>query len=354
MKNILSPNANQLFSVLLALCLLGGTTGCGMIELRDTTKPAKSHSTELPKETDVPTESETVPYLPETNAPETVPVETDAPETSMSETDVVETEPSPIAVTDMGLSFHTVTLAVDSSIVPRVTLLPYDAEDQTVLLSSSDPNIAAIDENGRIRALAKGQCTVTVTSAGNPVVSDVITVAVEDAPACTTIDGVLIANKSYALPDTFAPGIDSEANNALYIMMNDAAKEGISLWVVSAYRGYWDQYVIYNNYVARDGQAEADRYSARPGHSEHQSGLAFDLNSLYQSFGETAEGIWLAANCHRYGFIIRYPKEKEHITGYMYEPWHVRYVGVDMAQKITESGLCMEEFFGITSAYGVE
>ena len=103
--------------------------------------------------------------------------------------------------------------------------------------------------------------------------------------------------------------------------------------------------------MKRDGQEAADRYSARPGHSEHQSGLAFDLNDLSESFGRTKEGIWLRENCWKYGFIIRYPEDKESITGYMYEPWHVRYIGNDSAKAVYESGLCLEEYLGITSQY---
>ena len=95
----------------------------------------------------------------------------------------------------------------------------------------------------------------------------------------------------------------------------------------------------------------ADTYSARAGHSEHQTGLAFDLNSLEESFGETREGIWLREHCWEYGFIIRYPKGKESITGYMYEPWHVRYLGKSAAKSVFESGLCLEEYLNVTSAY---
>ena len=167
----------------------------------------------------------------------------------------------------------------------------------------------------------------------------------------TYVNGILVVNKTYALPEDYNPGPDPNAENALALMFKDAAAEGLSLWVRSGVRTYIDQKIIYNNYVNRDGKALADTYSARPGHSEHQSGLGFDINSIYKSFADTAEGQWLAANCHRYGFIIRYPAGKEHITGYMYEPWHVRYLGVDVATAVYESGLCLEEYLGVTSAY---
>ena len=108
----------------------------------------------------------------------------------------------------------------------------------------------------------------------------------------------------------------------------------------------------YWGYVARDGsQWSADQYSARAGHSEHQSGLAFDVNFAGYAFNGTREAIWLEKNCHKYGFIIRYPSGKESITGYNYESWHCRYVGKELAKELTESGQTLEEFYGLTSKY---
>src|SRR5699024_5056985 len=100
-----------------------------------------------------------------------------------------------------------------------------------------------------------------------------------------------------------------------------------------------------------DGAEMADTYSARPGHSEHQTGLAFDLNEISDAFAGTPEAEWLAEHAHEYGFIIRYPADKEDITGYSYEPWHVRYLGKEIAEKVYESGLCLEEYLGIDSVY---
>ncbi len=179
---------------------------------------------------------------------------------------------------------------------------------------------------------------------------------IETIDGCTYVNGILIANKTYSLPKSYAPGMDETAYEHLSKMFTDAKAAGLTLRVASSYRSYVDQYIIYNDYVARDGQAAADTYSARPGHSEHQSGLAFDLKSpaydgLTLTFADTPEGIWVAEHCHEYGFIIRYPKGKEEITGYMYEPWHIRYLGVDTATEVFESGLCLEEFLGITSKY---
>ncbi len=169
------------------------------------------------------------------------------------------------------------------------------------------------------------------------------------------VDGVLIANKTYSLPKSYAPGgLLSSFNSAFNKMKSDASGDGVSLKVISGYRSYSRQSTIYNNYVSKDGKAKADTYSARAGHSEHQTGLAADINSLSTSFINTKEGKWLNDNCYKYGFIIRYPKGKNDITGYMYEPWHIRYVGVDLATKLYNSGnwITIEEYFGITSKYG--
>lgn len=168
----------------------------------------------------------------------------------------------------------------------------------------------------------------------------------------TYIDGVLIANKTYSLTENYNPGeLLPDCEAAFSLMKNDAAKNGLSIYISSGFRSYSSQKSIYNRYLSRDGRTLADTYSARPGHSEHQTGLAIDLNTITRSFGNTAEGKWVAAHCHEYGFILRYPEGKSHITGYCYEPWHLRYVGVETATKIAASGLCLEEFYGITSCY---
>lgn len=168
------------------------------------------------------------------------------------------------------------------------------------------------------------------------------------------IDGILIANKSYTLPSSYNPGglLDS-FQNAFSTMQSAAANDGISLSVISGYRSYSRQNTIYNNYVSRDGKVKADTYSARAGHSEHQTGLAADINSLSQSFKNTKEGQWLNEHCSEYGFIIRYPEGKESITGYIFEPWHIRYVGKELASALYNNGdwITLEEYFGITSQY---
>lgn len=170
----------------------------------------------------------------------------------------------------------------------------------------------------------------------------------------TYIKGVLIANKKYPLPKDYAPGENVEARAAFELMAQEAKTLGFELVAFSTYRSYEYQELLYNKYVERDGKENADRYSARPGYSEHQTGLAFDIGEkgredlwLTEAFGQSEAGKWLAENAHRYGFILRYPKGKEHITGYMYESWHFRYLGVELATKVKDSGLTLEEYLGI-------
>lgn len=174
---------------------------------------------------------------------------------------------------------------------------------------------------------------------------------IETIDGVTYVDGVLVVNKSYSLPSWYGNGITDETY-AAYEQMRDAAwNDGIDLTIASGYRSYDYQGELYNNYVYWNGQAEADTYSARPGHSEHQTGLAMDLIWADTRFNGSWEAQWIEDHCADYGFIIRYPKGKEDKTGFIYESWHVRYVGKELARKITDSGLCLEEYFGIDSYY---
>ncbi len=168
------------------------------------------------------------------------------------------------------------------------------------------------------------------------------------------VNGILIANKSYPLPSSYNPGgLMQEFSSNFNIMKKDANNQGIKIWIRSGFRSYSYQQTLYNDYAAKDGKAAADRYSARPGHSEHQTGLAADINSLDQSFAETKEGRWLNNNCYKYGFIIRYTRNGEGETGYMFEPWHIRYVGKDIAKALYNNGnwITLENYLGITSHY---
>ena len=183
------------------------------------------------------------------------------------------------------------------------------------------------------------------------------------------VDGVLIVNKTYPLPATYKPihsykeitkdylyggdYIEDFVMEAFKQMSSDAEKEGIKLRITSGYRSYSVQDDLYKKYVKSDGVQVADAYSARAGYSEHQSGLAFDLNGTNRNFIKTKEGKWLNDNCYKYGFVLRYPDGKTKYTGYIYEGWHFRYLGVELATRLYNNGdwLSMEEYYGITSEY---
>lgn len=167
----------------------------------------------------------------------------------------------------------------------------------------------------------------------------------------TYINGILIANKTYALPSWWGDGLTAETVAAFDAMSAEAAGSGHNLYISSGFRSYASQAAIYNSLVAQVGVAGADRDTARPGHSEHQTGLTIDLNCICEGFGYQADGQWVAANAHRFGFIVRYPQGKEHVTGYIWEPWHLRYLGVETATAVYNSGSTLEEFLGITSSY---
>lgn len=179
-----------------------------------------------------------------------------------------------------------------------------------------------------------------------------IPVNIEVIDGITYANGVLIVNKEIPLPEDYNPEMQPEVIEAYTQMFEDGAAEGLNFELVSGFRSYDYQAELYNNYVSRDGKEAADRYSAEPGHSEHQTGLAIDVGSydsavlLQTSFEYTPEFQWMKDVAHEYGFIIRYMKGKEDTTGYMYEPWHLRYVG-DKATEIYESGLTLEEYFGL-------
>ncbi|MGG0208589.1 M15 family metallopeptidase [Bacillus mycoides] len=178
----------------------------------------------------------------------------------------------------------------------------------------------------------------------------------------------IVVNKEYDLPANYKPEdlvvpnvpfafkgilekshLRKEAAEALETLFSLANQEGIQLNAVSGFRSYNYQKRLYENNAKRKGQEHTDRFSAKPGHSEHQTGLTMDVsstsanNELELSFAKTKEGKWLKENAHRAGFIIRYPKEKENVTGYAYEPWHIRYVG-GVAEKIYKENLTLEEY----------
>lgn len=183
-------------------------------------------------------------------------------------------------------------------------------------------------------------------------------------------DLLVLVNKQHNLSKDYVPGdlvapnipfyfdedlpkryVRREVAKALEELFAAAKKENIELLGASGYRSYSRQEAIFASNVAQKGEDEARKVSAVAGQSEHQTGLAMDVTSKYvgydliEEFGETKEGIWLKDNAHKYGFIIRYPKGKEDITGYSYEPWHIRYVGKDVAAVVYQNGYTLEEYF---------
>nr|WP_281941056.1 M15 family metallopeptidase [Paenibacillus tyrfis] len=182
-------------------------------------------------------------------------------------------------------------------------------------------------------------------------------------------DVAVLVNKTNKLPDSYKPQdlvdpnvpftfkeklekrkMRKEAAAALEKLFEAAKKDNLPLAGVSAYRSHETQKTVYNRYVQKDGEAAANKYSAKPGHSEHETGLAIDVAgssgkcAAQDCFGATKEAKWLAEHAADYGFIIRYPEGKEGITGYQYEPWHLRYVGVDTAKAIVKQGVTLEEY----------
>ena len=176
--------------------------------------------------------------------------------------------------------------------------------------------------------------------------------------------------KTYAPSDLITPDVplrltngDAEmemrrvAGDALKEMFAAAEKEGLKLQISSGYRSYNYQVNLYNHYVAVQGKAVADSQSARPGYSEHQTGLAVDVEptsrncEIEECFADTPEGKWVAANAYKYGFIIRYPKNMQHITGYIYEPWHIRYIGKALSTEMHKENIAtLEQFFDLDNA----
>jgi D-alanyl-D-alanine carboxypeptidase len=159
------------------------------------------------------------------------------------------------------------------------------------------------------------------------------------------------------IPYVWAPKLRREASDAVVHLFDAAADDGLELASQSAYRSYPTQVDVYGGLVNSRGQAAADRTSARPGHSEHQTGLAIDISavpancSLDQCFADTPQGEWLAKTAWRFGFVLRYPDGATPITGYEYEPWHFRYVGKDLAAAMHDEEVeTLEEFFGLPPA----
>ena len=187
---------------------------------------------------------------------------------------------------------------------------------------------------------------------------------------------LLLVNKNNPLPKDYRPWdmrtpkiafasndnfektlLRKEASYAIEDLFHAAKKDNIALYGISFFRPYFRQHSIYRSVVDTKGEEYANSHVAKPGFSEHQSGLSADLSSksanleLIPSFGTLPEGLWLEKNAHKYGFILRYPLGKEAITGYSYEPWHFRYVGKCIASNIFQNKLTLEEWYDINQKY---
>jgi D-alanyl-D-alanine carboxypeptidase len=199
---------------------------------------------------------------------------------------------------------------------------------------------------------------------------DGTTIEIEGEQVIVNIGDILVlVNKDRTLPADYIPSdlivpdvpfafegydqkkqLKKEAAEAVEKLFKEANKSGLNLFAQSGYRSYERQEAIFAYNVKQKGQEAAESVSAHPGQSEHQTGLALDVtspevNGLVEAFGKTEEGKWLEANAAKFGFIIRYPKGKESITGYQYEPWHIRFVGKDVATEIMEQDITFEEYF---------
>ncbi|MBA4542712.1 MULTISPECIES: D-alanyl-D-alanine carboxypeptidase family protein [Thermoactinomyces] len=248
----------------------------------------------------------------------------------------------------------------------------------------SNPEVAQVDSQGRLTVSkqAKTGSSVWVTAVYKQTRATMrvrVIVPLKDtikidsnglAVVTNPADLSVVVNKHRSLPADYVPAdliqpnipfagqgdlekkhLRKEAAHALEQLVQAAAKQNLHLVGISGYRSYARQKAIYENNVRKNGKERTSQFSAYPGQSEHETGLAIDVSSpsahlaLDESFGETKEGKWLAEHAAEYGFIIRYPKGKTQITGYAYEPWHIRYVGKEIAQEIAQKGITLEEYF---------
>lgn len=298
--------------------------------------------------------------------------------------DPAETEMT-VAVTpdsDMPLSLNSSMLALSE--MPKAKKYTYELQNTNGTLSILGPNLVyvgdtfdfdytypgadkdakvywmviggggRIDSNGLFTAVRKSVCTVVVNDRDNGIFASLRVHCIEspdDVDFVPLVNNIPIANKSYPLPKDYDPGLDPNTREAFLKMQADAKAAGLYIYPISAYRSYEYQEKIYAGWQRMYGD-DADLISARPGYSEHQLGLAIDVNSTEYSFADTPEGKWLKAHCAEYGFIIRYPSESARkYTGYSYEPWHIRYIGKSLAITVTKTGKTLEELLGIDSRY---
>lgn len=232
-----------------------------------------------------------------------------------------------------------------------------NADRATVMWSATGKG-GELSSDGHFTATEKGEMTLTVTDVSNGLTDSLTVYCVEspdDVKHIVEINGIPIANKTYPVPEDYYPGdVLPEVWDAFIALKEAAATEDLYITFDSGFRSYEEQKQIFHKWYGEYNE-NANLVSARPGHSEHQLGLAIDVNELKYEFADTDEGKWLKENCYKFGFIIRYPSfESQAITGYNYEPWHIRYLGEALAFDVHFSGLTLEEYLGIDSCYRAE
>lgn len=245
-------------------------------------------------------------------------------------------------------------------------------DDGSVIASGDGDNVDVTDEKEEEKETEKNSDTSAETAKNQvkPAEDKSIRGIPDAIDTRTTDDGdlLVVVNKYHAVSNNYTPKnlvtiddkygtwknmqLKGEAYDAYVKLYNDAKAQGFDLKLCSTMRSYETQRTLYNNAVKNKGKEVANIRSAYPGRSEHHTGLAIDVTSasmgwgLKQDFADYPDGKWINEHCQEYGFIIRYPKGKTDITGYDYEPWHLRYVGVEAATYIMENGLTLEEYVG--------
>ena len=246
--------------------------------------------------------------------------------------------------------------------VQEISVTASESYTDILDIGEHDVNFIAVDEGGneaslnlKIRVKKRESKAETFSEVDDIPITSLVTESMLN-------DELILVNRKNSLPKNFEPvlatipekyavssGYRATANtvNAFEKLADTMVKEtGLRIFVTSSYRSYDYQSQLYNGYVAKHGQKEADRFSAKPGHSEHQTGLAMDVTTKdsYVVFENTPEARWLSKNAYKYGFIIRYPLGKESITGYSYESWHIRYVGKKASKEIFTKDLVLEQY----------
>lgn len=268
----------------------------------------------------------------------------------------------------------------------------YEFGDEVAVLTGSEVNVKKLLKNlitddsgvkkvrvsGRVKTKTPGTYMLTARASdtdGNTVVRNINVIVTEPEylgdncwfitgkgflarreNGITSIDGTIVVNKTYSVPEDYGTGLTGEMQEAFGKMADAAASDGLLLTIVSGFRSYETQTALFQSYADSDGIDAAETYSAHPGHSEHQIGEAADINDVSSDFARTEECRWLQEHAYEYGFVLRYPENKTDITGYIWEPWHYRYAGTELAEKLYNGGdwITFEEYFGIDSKYREE